>query len=94
MTAADFTDNLPAPSLPAWNLWSDFIDKHLMHLSKQRIENKIPWTGAPNKLFLDEFQQAWACFYRHLKPNLEPLLRGELAKMESQFHGVGLIPKP
>lgn len=91
MYARHFVDSMPQISLPTWTSWADHIDKHLMHLTKARTTNSIPWTGAANKDFLSEFKGAWAKFYSALKPSLKPKFDEHLAAKQKQIPQIGLI---
>ena len=90
MYARDFVDVMPAVNHPVWNYWHDHIDKHIMHLTRARITNQVPWTGADNKKMFEEFQNAWQAFYAALKPSLKPIFDRELAFKQSQFPQVRL----
>jgi hypothetical protein len=90
MYARDFVDTMPQVAHPEWDRWHDHIDKHLMHLTKARVINKVPWTGAPNKIFLAEFRQIWKDFYAALKPSLKPIFDRELALKQAQMPQVRL----
>ena len=56
MYAKDLVDTPTTQTLDTWTSWHDHLDKHLAHLSKARIDNTRPWTGADNKKILDGFQ--------------------------------------
>src|SRR5579863_8966564 len=85
MYARDFVLSRYAAKVRAWNKWHDHLNQHLMHLSKQRIKNTRPWTGADNKMILEGFQAAWNDFYSKLKPSVKPSFDRELANIRGQF---------
>ena len=87
LRAQDFTRTPFARSVPIWVQWRDHIDKHLMHLTKSRITNKIPWTGEPNKCILEEFRAVWNEFLSELKDEVRPLFEDEINKHRRDFVG-------
>ena len=70
----------------SWDRWRDHIDKHLMHLTKKRIINRIEWTGEANKCLLQEFRAVWRDFLNEVKDDLRPLFDGEIDKHGHYFH--------
>jgi hypothetical protein len=88
--ARDFTRTPFVRELPAWDHWRGHIDKHLMHLTKARITNTIPWTGEPNKSFLEEFRAVWREFLSELKEELKPLFKEEINRHQAYFVGYQL----
>jgi hypothetical protein len=84
--ANDFTKGKFAADLPTWKDWRKHINKHLMHLTVGRIQNKRPWDGKPNKAILKEFEAAWSKFLDAIKDDLKPLFAVEIKKQ-----GEGLI---
>jgi hypothetical protein len=90
MYAKDFVHTPIVSNLTAWGNWHKHIDKHLAHLTKERITNTTPWTGADNKKILDEFRLMWQDFYKNIDPSLRPVFDAEIAAMQQQFPGVPL----
>lgn len=50
------------PSLKEWNKWHSHINVHLMHLSYNRVQNKVPWTGTANQPIFEEMLATWSEF--------------------------------
>lgn len=67
MHAREFTQKPFERNFPIWDKWRTHIDQHLMHLSKGRVENTVPWTGEPNKCMLEEFKAVWSEFLGEVK---------------------------
>jgi hypothetical protein len=85
MYARDFTKTPFERKLPIWDKWSMHIDQHLMHLSKSRVENTVPWTGEPNKCMLEEFKAVWAAFLGELKSEMKPLFTEAMKEHQKAF---------
>jgi len=91
LRAKDFTRKPPfVRDIPAWVKWRDHVDKHLMHLTKGRITNKIPWTGEVNKTLLAEFRAVWSEFLGEVRDELRPLFDQEIDKHRRGFEGYQL----
>jgi hypothetical protein len=53
----------PRFRFPVWNKWAKPMDWQMLHLTYSRVLNPVPWDGyKENRLFLNEFQQAWKLF--------------------------------
>lgn len=46
--------------------WNQAMNRQLLHLSYDRINNATPWDGTPNTVLLQEFQVAWEKFLDNL----------------------------
>ena len=88
--AREFALTMPAVTLAAWDTWHTHIDQHLMHLTKGRVKNKRPWTGADNRAILEAFERTWGDFYKNLDTAVKPVFDTELAAMQKQFPEVKL----
>jgi hypothetical protein len=85
LRAQDFTRESFVRSLTIWDHWRDHIDKHLMHLTKSRVTNKVRWTGGSNKCILEEVRVVWHEFIGELKDDLQPSFERELNKRTREF---------
>ena len=90
MYARDFIEGNYDPMLDAWATWHTHLDQHLMHLSKARIENRRPWTGADNKAILEGLQNTWREFYKRLKPSVKSEFDAQLEVHQKQFPDIPL----
>jgi len=90
MHARDFVDEASDSTLEKWSKWHTHMDQHLMHLSKARIDNTTPWTGADNKAILEGFQATWREFYKRLKPSLQPEFDAQIEVHQKQFPDIPL----
>jgi hypothetical protein len=90
MYARHFVANPRSPQLRAWEKWHKHIDRQLMHLTKARVKNKRPWTGADNELILESFRKTWGEFHAEIKPTMKPTFDIELRAMQKQMPDVSL----
>lgn len=74
-------------SLPIWESWRKHMDKHLMHLTYARIDNKRPWVGGPvNRQILQEMQSAWEILLSKVEAPFKSEFEKEIrAKEQSEF---------
>ncbi len=67
------------------------MEGHLLHVGGDRTENEIEWTGADDKEYLADFQNAWVALMKNLKPEHKDVFRDEidfrLTDAEFQFCG-------
>ncbi len=79
--------------------WTRRVQTHmqgyLLHVGRDRIHSKgkiIPWTGANNKQYLDDFQGAWEKLMRDLKPEYRESFKQEIAsRIASEFRHCGTL---
>lgn len=55
-----------------------YMEGHLMHVGGDRLENQVVWTGADDKEYLADFQNAWTAFMKSLKPEHRDAFREEI----------------
>jgi hypothetical protein len=64
---------------------------HLLHVGGDRLENVVEWTGADDKEYLADFQNAWKSLLGNLKQEHRNVFREEidlrLEHKEFQFCG-------
>lgn len=62
-----------------WSKWATHMDKHLFHLTYDRVKNTRLWKGGnDNSVLLAEFQAAWRTF--HASPQLSSRVKAEFHK--------------
>jgi hypothetical protein len=76
--AKDFVCKRFKPHLPIWKKWHDHMNRHLMHLSYERLTTPTLWTGWPNQPLLAEFVKSWDDFLTCVDAAYAPQFRNEL----------------
>lgn len=78
--------------LSNWASWHDHINKQLMHVTIDRVDNRTEWKGHDeNKFFLEEFKGAWKKFLRNLEDSHKSMFNTEISKrLKSEFQGLDL----
>jgi hypothetical protein len=70
------------------------MEGHMMHVGGDRTENEVVWTGVDDKLYLADFQNAWATLMRNLKPEHKDIFREEIEhRLDSEFRHCGSLGK-
>ena len=54
------------------------MEGHMMHVGGDRTANEVVWTGADDKKYLADFQNAWAALMKNLKPEHRNAFRDEI----------------
>ena len=85
-----FTRGPFTPSLPTWKNWKSHVNMHLMHVTRGRNTNKIPWTGEANGPMLKEFREVWGEVLGEMKDDFRPLFEEEIDKYRKGFVGYQL----
>lgn len=68
-----------------WEDWHDHVDKHLMHVTQARIDNKVEWTGKWNAAILRAFRDTWEEFLREVKDDVKSVFAQELQERRASF---------
>jgi hypothetical protein len=78
--------------LPNWISWRGAMIEQLIHVTIARVENRREWKGYnENKLFLNEFMNAWKEFLRNLDESYKSMFDSEIIKrLDSEFRGLDL----
>src|SRR5712692_7198023 len=66
VVSKDFQPKRFKPRLPEWKKWRDHMNQQLMHLSLNRVKNKIAWDGSANASLLREFRNVWNEFLKSM----------------------------
>jgi hypothetical protein len=70
------------------------MEIHIMHVGGDRVTRNIVWTGADDKLYLEDFQMAWATFLANLKHEHKELFKDEIDhRLDSEFRHCGSLGK-
>jgi len=71
------------------------MEGHLMHVGGDRLENDVEWTGADDKEYLVDFQNAWKTLMANLKPEHRNVFREEIdfRLLEPEFKFCGTLSK-
>ena len=88
--ARDFVANSSSPQLTTWEKWHKHMNQHIMHLTKARVTNRRPWTGADNASILEGFRKTWGEFYAEIELTLKPIFDAELRQMQEQMPDISL----
>jgi hypothetical protein len=70
------------------------MEGHMVHVGGDRTENEVVWTGGDDKLYLVDFQGAWAAFLSTLKQEHKDIFREEIdLRLNSEFRHCGSLSK-
>jgi hypothetical protein len=70
------------------------MEGHMVHVGGDRTENEVVWTGDDDKLYLADFQGAWAAFLGDVKDEHKEIFREEIdLRLDSEFRHCGTLGK-
>lgn len=68
----------------------EHMNIHLMHVGGNRTTRNVVWTGADDKLYLEDFENAWEVFLENLQDGRRPIFRDEIEhRLDSEFRHCG-----
>ncbi len=87
------------PDVPfTFKHWTKAVQQHmnihLMHVGGERATRDVVWTGADDKLYLEDFENAWELFLKNLKDKHKAIFKDEIEyRLNSEFRHCGTLGK-